>query len=255
MIYLYWLHCKLKVIIFFRRLVWGWDGKDSKHWRESYFSQPPPCWDVHETARNTTNLQGRQSAPRRTPHCAIESEFVHDKAKEGHKATNSNLSQVKKRIFTLQWPLIPVFLYIPLPNLPERHRTIWWFRWEQFLIWTCRQHWFYRQVSRQWGSLRMLYTLRWYDSYEQLHPAKKKGSYFSASSESNMRSIPSLERWPLGLVVSDNDIQLEFSVRVVLSEAETFIIPLETNIKSNFNLRDRVNCCPWYEHALRRILV
>ena len=135
-IYLYWLHCKLKVIVFFRQLVWGWDGKDSKHWRESYFSQPPPCWDVHETARNITNLQGRQSAPRRTTHCAIESEFVHDKAKEGHKATNSNLSQAKKRIFTLQWPLIPVFLYIPLPNLPERHRTIWWFRCQQFLIWT-----------------------------------------------------------------------------------------------------------------------
>ena len=38
-------------------------------------------------------------------------------------------------------------------------------------------------------------------------------------------------------VVSDND-----EVGVVLSEAETFIIPLTTNIKSNFTLRDATRC-------------
>ena len=39
------------------------------------------------------------------------------------------------------------------------------------------------------------------------------------------------------LVVSDND-----EVGVVLSEAETFITPVATNIKSNFTLRDATRC-------------
>ena len=36
--------------------------------------------------------------------------------------------------------------------------------------------------------------------------------------------------------------RLDFPVRVVLSEADTFKIPLALNIKNNFNLRDATRC-------------
>ena len=156
MIYLYWLHCKLKVILFFRRLVWGWDGNDSKHWKRVILSTSSMLgpssgpWKPTGIPPGEATCAGEPSravsALRCTTHCVIESEFY----MIGLKKDKKQRIQIVRKKHLLCNGLNPCFLYIPLPNLPtKRHRTIWWFRW---------QHRIYLRVSRLWASLRRLHT-------------------------------------------------------------------------------------------------
>lgn len=187
---------------------------------------------TRETARRTHRESSR--ATRCTTCSAVK--FLHDEANETHKQQIQILR--KRNLLNSNSLKRFLFLFVSFFQTFLRYRAIGWLPWRHFPTSSCQQARIYLRVSRPWGSYKGCihkirgHSLQWYKQL-QPHPQLEKRSiihekvqessilplYFSASS--TMHSISSQERRPLSLVIL---IQFKFSV--VLSEVETFKIPL-----------------------------